>query len=1207
MTATAGVSDRRVPGYLGRVLDGEGAPVGTCFQVAPGVLVTAWHVLDGIRAAGQDAQVKVDPLAGGEAFEAAVARLDQAHDLAVLISGVPLPATAGDLAATDQIAPRAGVTVTGHSVIADPGRTARSLTTIGQWTGSAIWENATPTGRMTAEALMPGMSGAPVIRDGDGAVAGVVSGRYNTADGWLARTVWVARTEDLAVLLEGIAEVAVQDAGSVRPAGSVRVSDAEPRRLGVHAAISVAGVPDELPPEYVPRDVDAAEFGVRARVAAAAERGGFVLLVGGSSVGKTRCAVEAVKALLPDWWLVHPDGPGQVAALAAAPTPRMVVWLDELQRYLHGEHGLTGGMVRALLNPPHCAVIIGTLWPDRYSGYTALPALGGADPQAREREVLDMAAVVRISPEFSPAEQDKARAAAARDRRLAIALESARYGLTQTLAAAPQLVARWEDARTGSPYAWAVLTAALDAARLSARAPLSADFLRAAAPGYCTPQQQAEAPDNWLEQALAYATEKLHGAAAALSPAGSGMGQVTGYTVADYLIQHAIRERRHARVPASTWDAVVSHIRDPADAAWLADSASARLLYRYAIPLSHRAADAGDGYSAWLLTELLAQREDLDGLRARTEVGDSHAAMKLTRLLAEHGDLDEAAQILRAMADAGDKGAAKELARVLAKRGDLDEAAQILRAMADAGDNHAVTELVWLLKDRDDLDEAAQILRAMADAGDNHASRELARVLAERGDLDGLRARADVGDNDAARRLADLLKDRGDLDEAAQILRAMADAGDKGAAWNLARLLAEHGDLDGLRGRADAGDNDAAWELAGLLAKREDVDGLRALADAGNNDAAEKLIVLLAEHGDLDGLRARADAGDNDAARRLADLLKDRGDLDGLRALADAANSYAAWRLAELLAERGDLDGLRARADAGDSRAAWLLAELLAKRGDLDGLRARADAGDSCAAEKLAERGDLDGLRALADAGDGHAARKLAELLAKRGDLDEATQILRGRADAGDGDAAWELAGLLAKREDVDGLRALADAGDGHAARELAGLLAKREDVDGLRALADVGDEDAAEELAGLLAKREDVNGLRALADAGDGHAAWELARLLYRRSNLEGLRALADGGDEDAAEELAARGDLDGLRARADAGDNYAAEELARLLAEHGDLDGAEQILRAQINVRDKGAAWNLARLLTKQGRGEEAERLGRFGLNPNGSTAWK
>ena len=60
---------------------------------------------------------------------------------------------------------------------------------------------------------------------------------------------------------------------------------------------------------------------------------------------------------------------------------------------------------------------------------------------------------------------------------------------------------------------------------------------------------------------------KLHGAAAALTPAGAGMGQVAGYTAADYLIQHASRERRYARVPASTWDAVLSYIRDPADTA----------------------------------------------------------------------------------------------------------------------------------------------------------------------------------------------------------------------------------------------------------------------------------------------------------------------------------------------------------------------------------------------------------------------------------------------------------------------------------------------------------------------------------------------------------------------------------------------------------------------------------------------------------------
>ncbi len=62
-----------------------------------------------------------------------------------------------------------------------------------------------------------------------------------------------------------------------------------------------------------------------------------------------------------------------------------------------------------------------------------------------------------------------------------------------------------------------MLTATLDVARLAARARLNTDLLRAAAPGYLTSQQQAEAPGNWFERALDNATGKLYGTAAALS------------------------------------------------------------------------------------------------------------------------------------------------------------------------------------------------------------------------------------------------------------------------------------------------------------------------------------------------------------------------------------------------------------------------------------------------------------------------------------------------------------------------------------------------------------------------------------------------------------------------------------------------------------------------------------------------------------------
>jgi thioredoxin-like negative regulator of GroEL len=911
----------------------------------------------------------------------------------------------------------------------------------------------------------------------------------------------------------------------------VRVRGASLRVLGVHAAIRVPGMRDEVPPEYVPRDVDAAEFGVRAKVGAAAQRGGFVLLVGGSSVGKTRCAVETVKALLPDWWLIHPGGPAEVHALAQAPPQRTVVWLDELQRYLDGEHGLTGATVRALLNASHPVMIIGTMWPDRYNAYIAVPASGGADPHAREREVLDLAAVIRIAPEFTSAEQDRARAAATRDARLRVALNAAGYGLTQTLAAAPQLVARWEDAQTIDPYGWAVLTGALDAARLGARAPLNADFLRAAAPGYCTSQQQAEAPSNWFEQALAYATGKLHGAAAALSPAGTGMGQVAGYIPADYLIQHASRERHYARPPASTWDAILTHVRDPADIARLAYSAKSRLLYCYVTPLYRHAADAGDRNAASRLAELLAERGELDELRARAETGDSFAASRLAELLEERGDPDGATQVLRTAAETGDSFAASRLARLLEERGDVDGATQILRARTDAGDSDAAFQLARLLEERGDLDGATQILRARTDAGDSDAAFQLARLLEERGDPDG----------------------------AAQILRARADAGDNDAASRLAWLLAERGDVDRLRTRAEGGDSDAAFQLAELLEERGDPDGatqiLRARADAGDSEAASRLAWLLAGRADLDGLRARAEAGDSDAASWLARLLAKRGNLGGLRARADAGDSEAAFRLAWLLEERGDLDGatqaLRTAAAAGDRDAALRLARL------------------------LEERGDLDGLRAAAKVGDRDAAFRLAQLLEWRGDLDGATQALRAAADAGDSDAAYELAWLLAKRRNLDGLRARADAGDWYAALRLAELLEERGDLNGLRARADAGDRHAADQLAELLYRRGDPDGLRARADAGDSFAALRLAELLEERGDRDGaaqvLRAAADAGDSDAALRLARllyrRGDLNGLRARADAGDRDAASRLPDLIAEQGRDEEAERLRRFGLN----------------------------------------
>ena len=137
----------------------------------------------------------------------AVMRLDPVHDLAFLTSDTALPTTSGALTATDQLPLRAQVTVTGHAAPEDPGHRYRFFDAPGEWAGQTTRDDAVPLGRMTSSAVVPGMSGAPVIRDRDGTVTGVVSGRYNSADGWLRDSVWVARTEDLSTQLQGVATV----------------------------------------------------------------------------------------------------------------------------------------------------------------------------------------------------------------------------------------------------------------------------------------------------------------------------------------------------------------------------------------------------------------------------------------------------------------------------------------------------------------------------------------------------------------------------------------------------------------------------------------------------------------------------------------------------------------------------------------------------------------------------------------------------------------------------------------------------------------------------------------------------------------------------------------------------------------------------------------------------------------------------------------
>ena len=71
---------------------------------------------------------------------------------------------------------------------------------------------------------------------------------------------------------------------------------------------------------------------------------------------------------------------------------------------------------------------------------------------------------------------------------------------------------------------------------------------------------------------------------------------------------------------------------------------------------------------------MLAERDDLDGLRARADAGDGPAGQQLVDLLARRGDLEG----LRARIDVGAPYASSELTELLIKQ-DRNEEAERLR------------------------------------------------------------------------------------------------------------------------------------------------------------------------------------------------------------------------------------------------------------------------------------------------------------------------------------------------------------------------------------------------------------------------------------------------------------------------------------------------------------------------------------------------
>ncbi|NUK17678.1 tetratricopeptide repeat protein [Streptomyces lunaelactis] len=758
-----------------------------------------------------------------------------------------------------------------------------------------------------------------------------------------------------------------------------------PRQLGVHPAIhgeSVAVPRHEFVlPDYVEREHDR-QLRERLEAAKAGDQAVLIVVRGESCTGKTRTAYEAVRACLADWDLVFPKGVDSLLALLAADAvaPETVLWLNDAHDLFQDTEGeAAAAALRRRLEVPGPAVIVATMWPAAHRALITAPQ-GGVDARGlheHARALLGPAAPVDVPPSFTELELRALRAY--RHPSLETAARTSPTGaIAQTLAAAPQLVDHYEAAvAPDGPYGKAIITAAMDARRFGLTSPVTDAFLEAAASGYLTERQRADAdPGTWFAGALRYARTRVMEVTAALEAVAhpSGMGSLPGvYRLADYLDHHARTTRQYAFPPASFWSAIEHHAATT-ELMGLGSAAEEHGRRRIAVALYRRAAGAGEGAAAGRLAHLLQLAGEAgDAVQAvalyqeAAAAGHSWAWRALVRLEEEAGSPEGAEALLRQAVAAGDVQALHDLVEVLERSGERDEAEALARGAAADGHTWMLVHLADLRRVLGDPPGAEVLFRAAGDAGDGWALQKLAMMRKAAGDLESaealLRESAAVGHAEALYALMELCQDCGDHEGARVLLLEAAEAGSTTALWDLAMEREEAGDpaeAERLAREAGAfGASDALQELA-LLREA-----------AGEHELAE----LLA--------REAYSAGDTSALLDLALLREKADDREGAERLAREATAGGHPSALQTLA--------RARAEAGDGEGAHRLAWEAVRAGEPDVLRNLMDDqiedGDRGGAEQSALR--------AANCGYHWALTELALLRARAGDSAGAERIRR--------------------------------------------------------------------------------------------------------------------------------------------------------------------------------------------------------------------
>ncbi|KOX06665.1 hypothetical protein ADK66_22355 [Micromonospora sp. NRRL B-16802] len=734
----------------------------------------------------------------------------------------------------------------------------------------------------------------------------------------------------------------VNEALRVRRRSSVAperpVVDWEPFDLGVHRSISPAERVATILPDYVGRSHDAK---LHRLLHPLPTNGVLIVLVGGSSTGKTRTAYEAVLTCLPDQALEFPTTALALSERRPAGPPS-VIWLDEAQRYFNSPHGEAAAVaVMEMLRSNAPVVVIGTLWPQYWQRFTTQPEPGDADPHHEARTLLARAVRIDVPPTFLPVDVDLARSRSDPRLRDAIATAGSSNRITQALAAGPDLIAAYQDA---DPYAQALMLAAADARAAGRAAPLSAAMLEHAAAGYLDEQQRARTAP-WFAAAIAYVTRMVKGVIAPLTPVRSqpDLGEPDGYVLADYLLQHLRPEQDMYPLPPQLWAVLLADPGPLEDQLRLAREAEERHLYRDVVTLCASPANQGSPGAAMAIGVLLSRLDRHD---------ESDPWVRRAAELGHEGAIQSLAQ--RYVWDATSGQAVHE---------DPTDAERHLRQLVEnPNDLDALVRLVYLLTDSARSDEARALLTERAEQGNPPALVVLANLLYEQdqqGDLEPLlHEQTAKGSPIAAILLAGLMNELGRAEESQTLRSTIVHKIPADALEHCVELLIEGDQWCGADGLLrHAAENGHAWamqRLAGLLIEdgiefdddpelfEEGESLLRRAADAGDRYANVLLPSMLNRLGKTedaaDVLQQRAATDDQEILLDVASQLMHLGHHDEanevLRRLTAAGKPQAPVRVAYLLRQAGQpeqAEALLRQTAAEDLHVLVELARMLAE------------------------------------------------------------------------------------------------------------------------------------------------------------------------------------------------------------------------------------------------------------------------------------